>query len=124
MPMDGCGHCNFCMSKKRVEFIQKRNVERKGRIDEGKVKAILAATTVRDDARFLARVAFGISSPRVTTEKLGKSAVFGCMDDCDFEVSVIRVLFFFFCQTMGLRSTVRRWGYRMKLTIRWCCRSS
>ena len=86
VPKGGCGHCNFCLTKTQVKFIQAHNQTRKGRIDERKIKAILAATTVRDDARFLARVAFGISSPRVTVEKLGKHAVFGSMDDCDFEV--------------------------------------
>ena len=90
VPKDGCGHCNFCLTKSRVEFIRPHdNLSRKGRVDEAKIKAILAATKVRDDARFLARVAFGISSPRVTVEKLGKLAVFGSMDDCDFEVWVV-----------------------------------
>ena len=37
---------------------------------------------------YLARVAFGISSPRVTSEKLSKNAVHGSMDKCDFEVRV------------------------------------
>lgn len=86
VPKEGCGHCNFCLTKTQVRFLQARNRSRKGRIDERKIEAILAATTVRDDARFLARLAFGISSPRVTMEKLGKHAVFGSMDDCDFEV--------------------------------------
>lgn len=86
VPKGGCGHCNFCLTKTQVKFIQARNQSRKGRVDEGKLKAILAATSVRDDARFLARVAFGIPSPRVTMEKLGKHAVFGSMDTCDFEV--------------------------------------
>ena len=56
-------------------------------VDEAKVRAILKATGVRDDARFLARVAFGIGSPRVTAERLGKSEVFGCLAGCGFEVS-------------------------------------
>lgn len=88
VPTDGCRRCNFCLSNTPVKFLQGRdNLSRKGRIDEKKIKAILAATDVRDDARFLARVAFGISSPRVTTERLGKHGVFGSMDECDFEVS-------------------------------------
>lgn len=90
VPNEGCRHCNFCLTKKQVQFLKPHNLSRKGRIDEGKIKAILAATKVRDDARFLARVAFGISSPRVTMEKLGKHAVFGSMDDCDFEELVER----------------------------------
>lgn len=89
VPKEGCGHCSFCLSGNPVPFDQAHNRSRKGRIDTTKLKAILAATNVRDDARFLARVAFGISSPRVTMEKLGRHAVFGSMDDCDFDVCSI-----------------------------------
>ena len=94
VPEKGCGHCNFCITHTRVEFLQATD-KRKGHIDEKRIKAILAATNVRDDARFLARVAFGISSPRVTREKLGKHEVFGSMDDCDFEVCPPSLWFFF-----------------------------
>lgn len=86
VPIAGCGHCSFCITRKPVSFDREQNRSRLGRINEKKFRAILAATTVRDDPRFLARVAFGISSPRVTKEKLGKHEVFGSMDDCDFEV--------------------------------------
>lgn len=87
IPEDGCEHCNFCLTKTPVKFLESDKQKRNGRIDEAKIKAILAATSVRDDARFLARIAFGISSPRVTAEKLGKHKVFGSMEDCNFEVS-------------------------------------
>jgi len=86
IPKGGCGHCSFCLTAKSIKVIQGNKQQRKGLIDEGKIKAILSATKIRDDSRFLARVAFGISSPRVTAEKLGKHAVFGSMDDCNFEV--------------------------------------
>ncbi len=89
IPGNGCGHCNFCVTKKPISLIQGDKKLRNGRMDEGKIKAILSATKVRDDARFLARIAFGISSPRVTAEKLGKHAVFGSMDDCNFEVQAV-----------------------------------
>ena len=85
VPEDGCGHCQKCFGKALVQYHGARNC--KGRIDHRKTEAILSATLIRDDPRFLARVAFGISSPRVTGEKLGKHPVFGSMDDCDFEVS-------------------------------------
>ena len=89
VPEGGCRHCNFCLSDAPVAFLRPDDMARgrKGRVEEGKVRA-----GVRDDARFLARVAFGISSPRVTAEKLGKHAVFGSMDECDFEVSRADVL--------------------------------
>jgi hypothetical protein len=86
VPKGGCGSCQYCLTGSAVQF--SRGGTRKGRIDEAKVQAILSATTVRDDARFLARVGFGIPSPRVTIEKLGKHSVFGSLSDCDFEVGL------------------------------------
>ena len=89
----GCGNCSFCTTKTPVIFIGGKKKLKKAPINEGKIRAILSATKVRDDARFLARVAFGISSPRVGIEKLGKHKVFGSMSECDFEVSVTPFLF-------------------------------
>ena len=43
------------------------------------IQSVLKATKIRDDARFLARVAFGITSPRITAEKLSKHEIFGIM---------------------------------------------
>ncbi len=86
IPKSGCGTCSFCTTRKRVEYLPSAAQQRKGPIDESKIKAILSATKVRDDARFLARIAFGVSSPRMTAEKLSKHLVFGSMTDCDFEV--------------------------------------
>ena len=88
IPASGCGNCTFCSTKTPVIFIGGKKKLKKQPINEGKIRAILSATKVRDDARFLARVAFGISSPRVTIEKLGKHEVFGSMSECDFEVSI------------------------------------
>ncbi|KAG8531332.1 uncharacterized protein KY384_002961 [Bacidia gigantensis] len=82
-----CEHCNWCITGKAVEYSRGQMVT-KDAINEDKIKAILKATSVRDDANFLARVAFGISSPRVTIEKLGKHEVFGSLSGCDFEVSI------------------------------------
>ncbi len=87
VPEDGCGHCQTCLGKSKIHYHGTRDC--KGRVDAKRTKAILSACSVRDDARFLARIAFGISSPRVTSERLGKHPVFGSMDDCDFEVRVV-----------------------------------
>ena len=83
---EGCGHCGFCLTGSSAMLIQEDKQQRNHPIDEEKIKRILSATKVRDDTRFLARVAFGISGPRVTAEKLAKDPVFGCMDGCNFEV--------------------------------------
>ena len=60
MPKEGCGRCSFCLSGKSIPLHQTDTHSRKGRIDKTKSGAILAATKVRNDARFLARIAFGI----------------------------------------------------------------
>ncbi|KAL8663604.1 MAG: hypothetical protein Q9168_008068, partial [Polycauliona sp. 1 TL-2023] len=85
VPIQGCGTCGFCTTKKPVQYSSSVNPQAKKRPEESKIKAILSATKVRDDARFLARLGHGVSSPRVTMEKLGKHPVFGSMADCDFE---------------------------------------
>ena len=86
VPLLGCGHCSFCETKKPLSFARNDKRYRKGRINAKAFKAVLAATAIRDDPYFLARVAFGVGSPRVTKEKLTKDPVFGSMEDCDFEV--------------------------------------
>lgn len=45
---------------------------------------VLQACPDRDDPRYIARVAFGIGSPRVTAAKLSKHQVFGSMEEHDF----------------------------------------
>ena len=86
VPEPGCGICSFCQTKTPIKFLGSDKARQSDPIDESKIKAIFSATTARDDARFLARIALGISSPRVTTEKLGKHAVFGSMAGCKFQV--------------------------------------
>jgi RecQ family ATP-dependent DNA helicase len=76
-----CGHCNICLTGKAV-VLPPRPPET---VDISKIKAILAACSVRDDPRFLARIAFGIKSPRVTALKLDKDPVFMSMADTSFE---------------------------------------
>ena len=89
VPNTGCTICNFCVTKKAVEYLPGDAKSEASNIDENKIQAILAATSIHDDARFLARVAYGITSPRITAEKLSKHHVFGCMAKCNFEVSLL-----------------------------------
>lgn len=79
-----CGHCTFCLTGKRV-ILPARPKEV---VNIGKIKAVLKACNVRDDPRFLARVAFGIKSPRVTQMKLDKSPVFMSLADHSFEALI------------------------------------
>ncbi|GIZ48762.1 hypothetical protein CKM354_001181200 [Cercospora kikuchii] len=75
-----CGSCTWCQTHDAVKSVAppKRTWDAKA------FSEVLAATTDRDDARYLARIAFGIKSPRVTAAKLGNHSVFGSMEDHDF----------------------------------------
>ncbi|KAK4701513.1 hypothetical protein P7C70_g4720, partial [Phenoliferia sp. Uapishka_3] len=52
--------------------------------NEAAIKAVLSVCGVRDDSRFLARVAFGISSPRATLLGLSRNPIFGSCPNADF----------------------------------------
>lgn len=83
-----CGRCQFCLTGKKVEMGETEKSVRVP-IDEDRFRAVLKACVSRDDPRLLARIAFGISSPRVLAEKCGgKNPVFGSMANCDFDVGV------------------------------------
>ncbi|KAK8044152.1 hypothetical protein PG993_004176 [Apiospora rasikravindrae] len=66
--------------KKAIELPPKPPVK----VDIAGIQAVLKACDVRDDPRFLARVAFGIKSPRVSKLKLQNNGVFGSLEDHDF----------------------------------------
>ncbi|KAF7310846.1 hypothetical protein HMN09_00627600 [Mycena chlorophos] len=85
VPEDGCGTCTFCMKGQGVDFKPKTTDQ----VDEAKIAAILAACGERDDPRLLARMAFGITSPRLTALKCSTGhALFGSMGDCDFNALI------------------------------------
>ncbi|THY75775.1 ATP-dependent DNA helicase [Aureobasidium pullulans] len=74
-----CGHCTFCAwgapPTMPAKLPPPLNVEG--------IKKVLAVCP-HDDPRLLARVAFGIKSPRITQLKLDKSAVFESLADHEF----------------------------------------
>jgi RecQ family ATP-dependent DNA helicase len=79
-----CGHCTYCAWGEATTLTPKPipplNMEG--------VKRVLTACP-HDDPRLLARVAFGIKSPRITQLKLDKSPVFESLADHEFSVSCI-----------------------------------
>jgi RecQ helicase-like protein len=77
-----CGHCVWCETHTRVSLPEVPPAPPNPAL----INAVLKTCRAKDDPRFLARVAFGIVSPRVTKMKLGRNPVFGCMDKCDFMV--------------------------------------
>ena len=78
--MEECGHCTWCETHKQVVLPE----EPPQCPDPIKVQRILDKVTARDDPRFLAKIAFGINSPRITEEKIKRTGVFESMNVCDF----------------------------------------
>ncbi|EMD00800.1 hypothetical protein BAUCODRAFT_144411 [Baudoinia panamericana UAMH 10762] len=79
---NACGHCTWCEMHTPVKVVTPEPKP----FNYDVFEKVLKAVSERDDARFLARVAFGISSPRITQAKLTNSPVFGSMEDYDFTV--------------------------------------
>ncbi|KAJ6519745.1 ATP-dependent DNA helicase [Mycena sanguinolenta] len=100
VPDDGCGHCTFCITGQGVEFSPKAVVN----VDKQQLAGILSACHERDDPRLLARMAFGITSPRLTALKCSSShPLFGSMVNTDFNALV--KAFDAECAKAGYRST-------------------
>lgn len=77
-----CGHCTWCQTHRPVVLQSLPPVP----FNQDAFNAILSAVPGRDDARLLAKIAFGITSPRVTSLKLSRDPLFGSMADHDFTV--------------------------------------
>ena len=85
VPGGMCGKCTFCMTGSGVEF----QPAAKAIPDPARIRQILDACPERDDPRLLARMAFGIASPRLTAGKWSSShPLFGSMVDTDFNALV------------------------------------
>ncbi|KAL4242127.1 ATP-dependent DNA helicase [Abortiporus biennis] len=85
VPDGMCGRCTFCTTGAGVEF----KITKTSTPDSTRIKAILNACPERDDPRLLARMAFGITSPRLTAGKWSTyHTLFGSMVDCDFNALV------------------------------------
>jgi hypothetical protein len=75
-----CGHCTWCETYTQVVLPN----EPPQPPDADKVQKVLDKINVRDDPRFLAKIAFGIKSPRGTAMKVYSTGVFESMNVCDF----------------------------------------
>ncbi|KAK3374175.1 P-loop containing nucleoside triphosphate hydrolase protein [Lasiosphaeria ovina] len=76
-----CGHCTFCLTGVPV-MAPPRPITR---TTAAAIQGVLKATDVRDDPRFLTRVAFGISSPRLSQLGLMRLSAFRSLAHHDFE---------------------------------------
>ena len=70
----------FCLTGQTIAFDPKLDAP----FTDKQVRFVLAVCGVRDDPRMLARLAFGVTSPRITALGLSKHDVFGCCDTADF----------------------------------------
>ena len=77
-----CGHCTVCFTGKPVKVPSRPLAQ----TTAASIQEVLEATNVRDDPRFLARVAYGIRSPRISQLKLDKVPAFRSLAHHDFEV--------------------------------------
>jgi superfamily II DNA helicase RecQ len=75
-----CGHCTWCETHEQVVLPD----EPPQSPDPKKVQKLLDEVPVRDDPRLLAKIAFGIKSPRITAMKVAQKGVFESMNVCDF----------------------------------------
>ncbi|GAA6026049.1 hypothetical protein JCM10207_005230, partial [Rhodosporidiobolus poonsookiae] len=76
----------FCTTGKPIPFEPKLDTP----FTEKQISFVCAVCGVRDDPRFLARLAFGVSSPRITALGLSKHDIFGCASTADFNALVAR----------------------------------
>ncbi|KAI0053325.1 ATP-dependent DNA helicase [Auriscalpium vulgare] len=83
VPEGMCGYCTFCKTGAGVDFDPTADLQP----NPGMLKSILDACPTRDDPRLLARMAFGITSPRLTLNKWSSThPLFGCLGNVDFNV--------------------------------------
>ncbi|KAI0639508.1 ATP-dependent DNA helicase [Trametes polyzona] len=85
VPDGMCGQCTFCLNGQGVEFEPIAEAVP----DPARIRQILDACPERDDPRLLARMAFGITSPRLTAGKWSTyHPLFGSMVDTDFNALI------------------------------------
>ncbi|KAJ7706258.1 ATP-dependent DNA helicase [Mycena rosella] len=85
VPDDGCGFCTFCTTGQGPTF----SPHVVAKVNAKQISAILNACPERDDPRLLARMAFGITSPRLTALKCSTNhPLFGSMVNTDFNALV------------------------------------
>ncbi|KAF8309725.1 ATP-dependent DNA helicase [Clavulina sp. PMI_390] len=84
VPNDGmCGHCNYCETRSPVVFDSSASTVASPLL----LEAILRMCPFRDDPLILTRIAFGITSPRITVNKWsGSNPLFGSMEHVEWGV--------------------------------------
>lgn len=109
-----CEHCTWCLTHQAVVLKVPPPVP----FNYPQFKAILKQVPARDDPRLLARIAFGIPSPRITKMKLSQDPIFGSMMDHQFLVWHISSD----CVSLNSRHTeLRRWENLHFLFPAWFC---
>ncbi|KAJ3475961.1 hypothetical protein NLI96_g11481 [Meripilus lineatus] len=104
VPGGACGICTVCLSGSAVAFYPTADAVP----DPFLVQTILEVCHVRDDPRLLARMAFGITSPRLTDNGWTKNHLFGCMPSVDFNALVLA--FDSECKKVGYQNAEPTWS--------------
>jgi hypothetical protein len=78
-----CGHCSWCETHDIIT-VEPRQIAPE---DPEAVGKLLDNVTERNDPRFLARIGFGIRSPRISALKYDKTAFFASLKGYEFPVS-------------------------------------
>lgn len=86
VPNNACGLCSYCTTKQANNFSSGRSES----LNEKSIEQVLNVCGVRDDSRFLARLAFGITSPRITALGLSKNPIFGICSKTNFSELIKR----------------------------------
>ncbi|KAF8309724.1 ATP-dependent DNA helicase [Clavulina sp. PMI_390] len=78
-----CGHCTYCETRSPLAFDASSSTV----ASPSRLNAILQMCRDRDDPRMLTRIAFGITSPRITAHRWsGSNPLFGSMVDVEWGV--------------------------------------
>lgn len=95
VPEEGCGNCQWCLTEERVVLEGNKNKKyRKTKrkkdnpdTDQERIDAVLEACPDRSDPELLAKIAFGVKSPKILRDGYGPpNKVFGSMAYCSFRV--------------------------------------
>ncbi|KAF8334003.1 ATP-dependent DNA helicase [Cantharellus anzutake] len=77
VPDHHCGRCSYCIDGAMPPF--DAQLDKIQSLDPSLIRRVLDICPDRDDPLLLTRIAYGISSPRITMLKLGKNPVFGSL---------------------------------------------
>ena len=80
IPNDKCDNCSFCIEQRAADIGVKDRVP----VDYNLLKQVMNICGSRRDLQFIARVAAGLTSPRIIHQGLHRHKLFRCLQACTF----------------------------------------